>query len=419
MSKTKLLSGLLAISLMGGITSAYAANGYNTVETMGVYPVSHSNLKTQEAVSTVARMAYKEIIRARSALKDKDLQQAEESVKQAHTLLNIARNASPVEEVKDNLWIAKKHLEIDTDEVVKADLVPIEASLMDLETMMPVEEVSQHVQDAKTALNQGDKKKAKEALQLAENQFMYSEFSLPLGHALAYVNQAEIMLGRKNWSEADAALKTAEQGVRFSSYVDQVPTASAQKSLWQAATDYGLKDYQSARAQLHMASRYINKTSMMGDQKLMIESQKLLSDINQLDQKLKTGDRFDGEQITALYQRSAALAQYEKGLMSVALEMPENQSVKKQLLTAQLNLALAESYQLTAKNEASAKTSLMTAQHSLKEAALTASPSEKGSINVLQQDVKMIQTGFGDDSDAIRNSYSHSRHQLDKLIMSL
>lgn len=161
-------------------------------------PLRQITPQDEATISSTAVKALRHIADARGALLgDKpDSEKAGAQLGQAEKLLDIIQAALPTSEIKDRIWVAKKHLEYEDTREVLPDLVPIYASLEELVDFVPSARARTHLDKAKQALEKGDKPEAVEQLQAADDAMLYMEADLPLSSTRHLVEQATAALSK-------------------------------------------------------------------------------------------------------------------------------------------------------------------------------------------------------------------------------
>ena len=113
-----------------------------------------SALPEQAVITSDAVKILRHIAQARGLLNgdSTDIAGAVEELKQADKLLDDINDALPTTKVKDQIWIAAKHLEYEHPDQVLSDLPPIYSSLSDVADYLPTEKARQHLDRAREAL---------------------------------------------------------------------------------------------------------------------------------------------------------------------------------------------------------------------------------------------------------------------------
>ncbi|MBX2859981.1 MAG: YfdX family protein [Vampirovibrio sp.] len=423
----KLLSGLLAATLFSGVVAPVALAGPGQLQEHSPQQRMMTPAGTQQPASIISARAYQRIVEARSALHQNELNQASQALQEATRLLSMAQTATPAQKVKNQLWVAQKHLEFETVQEVQQDLIPLETSLLEIENVVPVELVREHLRRAKTALQAGNRPQAKQELQLAENQLVFSESALPLATALSQITQAQNLLTQNEPKQADTLLRQAEQRVEAVAILNDIPVTAATRALGQAAFVYNLQDRQTAQQQVQRAAQAIEQTVQTTEGPTKQVAENLAKEIESVQTRLQRGHRISGRELTGLHQRVGALAAYQQAELTWTTSTPANTpeaqakaKAKADLYQARLDLALAESYQLTSGDKSKASTQLRAAEAALKGAAMKAQPAVKSQITSIESDVSKLKTGVNLQPTApVRSTYQNSQQTLQQLILGL
>ena len=176
-NRTGILILMLLVALVLGRGPALAKTIHEKVT---VKPVKTISPAEESAISSAAAKVLRHIAKARGAIHDKDLDQAGKDLKKAQKLVTIIKRSLPTAKIKDHIWVAKKHLDYESTEEVKPDLVPIYAALDEIEDIVPVKQAKKRLDEAKENLDKGNKKAAKENLEAVDKALIYTEVDLPL-----------------------------------------------------------------------------------------------------------------------------------------------------------------------------------------------------------------------------------------------
>lgn len=261
----------------------------------------------ERAISSAALKVLRHIAQARADIREKNINHAKEELRQSLVLVDIIKASLPTAEVKDRIWLAKKHLSYEDTGTVKKDLIPIYASLDEIEDIVPVEKVRENINKARTYLENGNKTGAIEELNLADQSLLYSEIDLPLANTERHIRDAQGFLSTDNVKKAEEALEKAEDGVQFISINMYSPVSQAKKSLWLATKDYISGDLTAAKRDLNEAKYYLDRAVKRGDAKKMPEAEKLMKDIESVEGKVDKGAKETGQDIKNLYEGVKAL----------------------------------------------------------------------------------------------------------------
>lgn len=411
-----LMASLLAIAIIGiGPVMAQTIQ-----EKVTITPGKTISAAEESAISSAAAKVLRHIATARGAIHDKDLEQAQADLKQAHKLIDIIKASLPTAKVKDHIWVARKHLDYKSTEDVIQDLIPIYAELDDIEDFVPVAQAKKHLDAAKKSLKKGDKKLAKESLRAADAALIYTEVDLPLASTEKHVIAAQRLLARDKPDKADEALQAAEDNVQFIAVASEAPINQAKKNLWQATKDYVAGKYAAAKADLEQARVYLKQAAQSSDEKIRKEARKLEKDVDALTGKVEKGGKDTGAAITGVWERSKALSEREAERVSTGWQKIHAEGrTKADLIEAKLHLAYAESYQFTTANMAKAKCEIEQAGTYLKNASKHADSATKAKIDAMKKEIGKIKTDLNSNTEVTRARYIKIKGDLRQLIRDL
>ena len=240
-----ILSVLLVV-LGGGFS--HAADEKDSVdEEISVTAAKPLSFPQQERIANMAVGALKHIAKARGFIHEKNIPDARSELDKSQELMGRIRSSLPTTRIKDHIWVAKKHLSYENSEEVIPDLVPIYASLDEIQSFVSVDETKAHLDDAKAALKADDKEKGAKSLELAGESLVYVEIDMPLSYTERKVAEALHLMAEDKLKKADQVLKEAEDGVQVISIASYGPMVLAQESLWQATKDYAKGRYEAAK----------------------------------------------------------------------------------------------------------------------------------------------------------------------------
>lgn len=237
-------------------------------------------------LSRVAVKALRHIVQARADIRESETDQAQDELQKAMALIEIIKGAVPTVKVKDQIWIAKKHLTYDGREKVASDLIPIYASLDEMEGLVHVDTARDHIQSAEEQLKRGDTEKACKELELADRDLESSEIELPITNVEKCIMLAQNCLSKHETGKADEALRTAEEGLQFISTDIYSPLVLAERSLWQGIGDYSEKKFEEARADIRRTKSHLKRSIKYMDAKTKAEGEKLLQELAALEDRL-------------------------------------------------------------------------------------------------------------------------------------
>ena len=302
--KKRFFVSLLTLTWLSGIGFAQAMADETVNEDVTVSAGKPLAFPQQEKITNLAVAVLKHIAKARGFIHDKNGTDAKRELADSRKLMEEIRAALPTTQIKDRIWVAKKHLSYETSEEVIPDLVPIYTSLDDVQSFITVDETRSHLNEAEKALKAGNKEKGEKELGLAEDSLVYVEIDMPLSYTDRKVAEALHLLAEGKETDADQALKAAEDGIQVISISSYGPMVLAQESLWQATKEYAKGEYETARRFLAEAKTFLKMAAKQADEKTKEELAKLDRKIGELEMKMsKSGTDFSKE-INGLWEKT-------------------------------------------------------------------------------------------------------------------
>lgn len=299
---------LIAAVLLLGTLFAGNVRAAGIEEKVTIIPGRTITSSDEATISSASLKVLRHIAQAREDIHGKELLKAQEQLKQAQTLIDIIKATEPTDKIKDRIWVAKKHLSYEDTETVRQDLIPIYASLDDIDEFIPSNNnAMDHINKAKKHLENANKKGATKELTLAEDAVVYTEIDLPLGDTERHVKAARTFLTKKESKKAAAALKSAEDGVQYLSLMDSSPVYKARKSFWNATQNYMAGRLEAAKSDIKDAKSYLAKVDASIDAKTKTEADKLLKDVESVERKVTKVDLETGQELNKLYERFKSL----------------------------------------------------------------------------------------------------------------
>ena len=297
--------GILAVSLLVVCIVGICPALVKTIhEEVTVKPVKTISPAEESIISSAATKVLRHIAKARGAIHEKDMDQAGKDLKQAHKLINIIKTSLPTTKVNDHIWVAKKHLSYESSEEVLPDLVPIYASLDEIQSFVSVDETKAHLDDAKAALEADDKEKGAKSLELAGESLVYVEMDMPLSYTERKVAEALYLMAEDKLKKADQVLKEAEDGVQVISIASYGPMVLAQESLWQATKDYAKGRYEAAKRALADAKVFLKMAAKQADDKTKAALARLNGKIDELEKKMAESGSDFSKEIKGLWNKT-------------------------------------------------------------------------------------------------------------------
>lgn len=391
-------------------------------EQVTVNPLSRISPQEERVLSSAAAKVLRHIVEARSAIRNKQTESAKSELQQAQTLLSIIETALPTTEVKDRIWVAKKHLEYKDSEEVVPDLIPIYSSLDALVDVMPVKEAQEHLEKAKAHLQKGDKGKAKEELEATDEALVYTEIDLPFAGTRHLVNQALADLANGDSEKAEKVLQKAENNVVFLSVGVDEPMVSAQSLIWGASQHYAAGDKKLARSELQQAISFLEAAKKSPDKVTRTEAGDLLDEAKALEAKMEGSSDLISD-LQYLWHRTRALADRSVEYMSTGWAKWRSHSpLKSDLIEANYHLRVARIDQFVGDDAEAAKRQLKAAAEYLEKAAKQAEEHYtdevyKKQIKELAQGVEKLAQEKAKDASSLH--YAKLNTELRQMIQSL
>lgn len=390
-------AALMATLIAGG--PAYAGRAIQ--EDVTVSPLRQITPQDEATISSTAVKALRHIADARGALLgDKpDSEKAGAQLGQAEKLLDIIQAALPTSEIKDRIWVAKKHLEYEDTREVLPDLVPIYASLEELVDFVPSARARTHLDKAKQALEKGDKPEAVEQLQAADDAMLYMEADLPLSSTRHLVEQATAALSKGDTQAADQALKAAEDNVVFVSVSFQAPLTQAKAALYRAMQEYELGDKDLTKADLSAAVKYLERAAQSADKVTREAAADLVSQVRDMHGLIDSGDKGVTARLESAWQRVKAVSERSVEYLSTGWQRLRAEGAgKKDLIEAKLHLAYARIDHVNSMDDAAARVDLAEANGYLDAAAKQMGPEKQTEVKALSSLVAGLETTLKSDA---------------------
>jgi hypothetical protein len=273
-------------------------------EEVSVSPGKPLSFPQQERIANLAVKALKHIAKARGFIHANNVADAKRELAKSQKRMDMIRASLPTTRIKDHIWVAKKHLSYEDSEEVIPDLVPIYASLDEIQSFVSVDKTREHLDAAKKALKEDDKKKGAASLELAGESLVYVEIDLPLRYTERKVAKALHLLAEGKGKEADQELKAAEDGVQVISISSYGPMVLAQESLWQATKDYAKGRYEAAKRSLADAKVFLKMAARQADEKTKKALAKLNLKIDELEKKMAESGTDFSKEIKGLWNKT-------------------------------------------------------------------------------------------------------------------
>jgi hypothetical protein len=412
-TRLKPVTVAVAICTLGAPLLASPVSAANLNEEVTVTPAKTITPKEEATLSAAGVKVLRHIAQARADIRNKKIDEARTQLGQTQKLLDIIQAALPTSEVKDRIWIAKKHLEYENTEEVLPDLLPIYTSLDELTDCMPVEAAKEH-------LDKGDKEKARESLEATAAALQYTEVDLPIGTTRQLVAQAEADLSKDKPGGADKELKAAEDSVVNLSMNIEQPLFTAKALLLQTVLDLDSGDQELAKSDLQGAIAYLETAGQSADEATRDAADKMLVQTRQLQKDLEGGSDISTH-VRQLWERTHVLADRSMEYINARWSRYGAESpLKSELIEARLHLANAKIDLFTGHELASAGQELSAAMGYLDKAVEKAGQGSDDSYQKRIAGIRNSVQALGQDpASAGEARYAELQRELGSLIRSI
>lgn len=375
-------------------------------------------LEQETILSSAAAKALRHIAQARGDIAEGDYDKADDSLGRSLILLDIVEASMPSSAVRDEIWVAKEHLQYEQPPEVVPDLVPIYRSLDELGGLMPTQEAKEHIDKAKAFLKADETDKAEAELQAADSALAIPEVDLPLNATRRFIDLAKHQLQQQTPTGADDALKAAEDSAVYLSVAIHEPLAEAHQSLWRAGQDYAAGAYDAARADINRAIRYLDYATNGADQETRQAVKSLLAEAKSLEKQIQSTPANAPSRLDALWRRAKALSERSVEYFANGWQQIESGSqLRSNLIEAKLHLAYADIDRFTARQPKQANGELMQAQKHLDAALQEATPSQASSLSALRDQVAAL--AAEQQPNERESDYASLEARLSKLIETI
>ena len=419
----------ITLALAGAIATAVfplhaTAETVKPGATAGAIPAGTLSVTESRVLSREAARVVRNVADARSAIGQADVPTARAEPKNAQTLLHAIMDSMPSAKVRDRIWTARQHLQLDSVEDVRADLVPVRSDLEEISGFVAVDAAKTHIADADKKLKEGDKKGADQALKLASDSLVYTEVDLPVNETLAQIDAAIAALGNNNLVTANAALIVAENGMEYVSFSTTAPLGNARTHLWRATRDYAAHDYAATKADLKAASAWLNKAANSADKATRDEAARLKAELDNLATSVDSGADETASALSGLWAHSKALTDRESERASAAWSSTWTKSTTKlNLIDAKLHLAYAETAAFVHGTSGDVSGQLDQASTYLDQAAKDAASESnqklQAAITASQASIAALKASLNDNSAAAKAHYQKVMSDLRQAISDL
>jgi hypothetical protein len=209
-----LLRTALSLSVVGVIAAPSGFAREKVTETLSATPIRTTNAAQADMVSTMAVSSMRYIADARGNIHDKDYTQAKLNLDQAQSLFQMISHNLPSMRLRDEISIAKKHLDYEETATVEPDLIPMYREIAFIQDEPSRSKLRGGLDRVKNFLHLGKKNDAKVELSRLEQAVVFTQVNLPLQETEDLVSAAKDKLAAKDYAGADATLARAEGGLR-------------------------------------------------------------------------------------------------------------------------------------------------------------------------------------------------------------
>lgn len=406
------MSVMLASSLvLSYIVKAHAAEPLK----QDMQPPSINVSKTEQisVISVIASKTLREIANARTFIAQNQPDKALSALNHANDYLQLAPTVSPESQIKNQVWIAKKHLEREPGKNAKTDLVPALMAFNETQMTPALSQAKDAISNACDALDKGNNTLALRHLNKADQLLVVKTFDNPLAQTSQSVQSAQQYLQQKNLKEADAVLMKAENSLAYIPLIEEPPATTASRNVKDAIKEAAEANYKAAQVSLSNAQQWLRRSAQTSDLKLREASQGISQDLESLKQNLKTSASGVQDKFNVINPRLEILAEYERehwALMLRKLPDEEKQSREK-LLQARYQLALAQITTTGTKTEELLNNTI----EALQTAVLKAPALDKPQIEAIEKQVTLIKQGL-QSKEPLEESYGQVLEKLDRVI---
>lgn len=367
-------------------------------------------------LATVSKI-FRNIAQARSDLHENNLTGAKAALERTIINIKFMRETSPASQIRDYIWIARKHLPSEDTERIMKDFIAIEAALRRIEETRFVQDAEEYIDKARESVDKKYRDKADTELKLADKALIHSELNLPMSITEEYVISARDFLGQNLPQQADHDLRNAEDQLQFMAVDLYAPLPYARKGLSNAAKNFANKDYSAAKKDLEQAGHYLKEAAARGDDKTRQEAEKLLKDLAAFKNKLEKTGKTGEIHIKSLWERTRALA--ERDAEYTILIVKKATTINKtrgDVIDAKLHVLNAETYQLTEGNVKQANREIEAAEKNLSNALSGSDEQTKKQLSEINAELRVLRSESNKQSDAIRSRYRGIQDRLYQLI---
>jgi hypothetical protein len=186
---------------------------------------------------------------------------AERDIDRADRMLDAIEQSVPTAEVRQRIWVARRHLDYAEIQEVTGDLAPIYAALEQVDSFAPADSIRGHLDRATRHLEKGDRKAAGHQLARGDQELLFVEVDLPVSSTRRHLAEAREALAMGERHRAAAYLRHAEDDLMFLTGVARSPLGAARWSLAKAVAGYMKGDIQGAEHYVTLARQLVERAS--------------------------------------------------------------------------------------------------------------------------------------------------------------
>ncbi|HTY25091.1 MAG TPA: YfdX family protein [Desulfomonilaceae bacterium] len=373
----------------------------------------------KEVIDRTAVDVLRHIVQARAYIHQKTPGKAGYEVAEAVRLIRTIRDNLSSKQVRDRIWIARKHLEFEPVEEVLSDFRGIYSALNDIDTYLPTDKAKRHIDQAREYLERKEKRQAEGELELADKSLVSVELEIPLLSAEENILKAQEYLGSNNNEKADRVLKIAERKTHAISIIAGSPLRAANRSLWLAIKRYSSGEIAEARAYIEQAKASLERAAQMRDAMQSEKKDKLYKDVTELEKKIAKGGKTGETALKTAWGKSQALIEREAEYLAADWAKTEAiQPRENMLIEAKLHVAFAETYQVMAREPANSVKEIALAEAFLDKLLKSnaADNSVKQEIGTVEKELEDIKAKPEKNDSAVSDRYEAIKTELSDLI---
>jgi cellobiose-specific phosphotransferase system component IIA len=357
------------------------------------------------------------IAQARGDIHDNKLQSAREALNDAHLQIEFIRESSPVTQVRDYIWVARKHLSLGDTEKAVQDLTAINLALGNLGETRFVAHARKFINRAMTSLEKKDKEGVGLELELTDKALECSGVDSSPSAAEGFITSAQGYLSQNEPEEAGRALRNAEDELQFVVIDLYTPLPKAREAILASKKNFADQEFGAARKKLDEAGHYLKKAITEGDDLAKAEAGRLLKDLAPL--RVEVGKKAKGtdEHMESLWERVKALAERDAEYAVLVVRKAEKVNpVQKDIINAKMYVLYAESYHLTAGDSRKAQAEIDKAEAYLKNALSRADEATKPRLSEIEKELNGLRSELNERNEKVTDRYRHIEEELSHLI---